>query len=291
MVNLKYVSSDGVEFSMLDFQVLKLHTANFHKVSWTPETITRQYGTKINRFTKNPQNFACLFKFKGNPAQRKTQIDNFIFQTEQDISREKPGAIWWNDQYINVYFITHDTHPEGSGMAYTVCQGEFYAPYPFWIEEQNVIIRPSEASTEGFPEDVKGYPESRGFVYGYNPKYSYPYAKTAVSLRVDSAMPANFRAVAYGPTPKVSFTISGHLYEVNYSLRAGQVMIIDSRDFMPITERCMVINENGTTINVFDDRNPNSLLFEKVPNGEIVINYSRTYGIDLTLYQERSAPI
>lgn len=291
MANIKYISSDGVEFNMLDFQVIKLHTANFHKVTWTPETITRQFGTKINRFTKPEQRFSCLFKFKGNPADRKKQIDDFIFQTEQDIAREKPGAIWWNDQYINIYFISHSTHPEGSGIAYTQLEGEFYAPYPFWIEEQTAIIRPSEESAQGFPADVKGYPADRQFKYGYNPKYSYPYAKTAVYLRVDSALPANYRAVVYGPTPKVQFSISGHLYEVNYSLRAGQIMIIDSRDYIPITERCMVVNENGTTINVFDYRNPNSLLFEKVPNGDVVLNYSRTYGIDLTLYQERSAPI
>lgn len=291
MVNLKYVSSDNVEFDLKDFKVIKLQAGNFHKVTWTPETITRQYGTKINRFTKAPQKFNCVFKLKGNPAGRKTQLDNFIFQTEQDIAREQPGAIWWNNQYINCYFITHDTHPEGSGIAYTVVEGEFYCAYPFWIEEQNVIIRPSEQSTEGFPEDVKGYPESRAFVYGYNPKYSYPYAKTAVSLRVDSALPANFKAVIYGPTPAVIFTISGHLYEVDYGLRAGQIMIIDSRDSTPASERCIVVNENGTTINVFDYRNPNSLLFQKVPNGEIVLNYSRTFGIDLTLYQERSAPI
>lgn len=65
----------------------------------------------------------------------------------------------------------------------------------------------------------------------------------------------------------------------------------NSRDSTPASERCIVVNENGTTINVFDYRNPNSLLFQKVPNGEIVLNYSRTFGIDLTLYQERSAPI
>lgn len=291
MANIRFISSKNVEFNMLDFQATKLHTANFHKVAWTPETIARQYGTKINRFTKPAQKYACTFKFKGNPADRKRQIDDFIFQTEQDIANNQPGAIWWNDQYINIFFITHDTHPEGSGIAYTVIEGEFYAPYPFWIEEQTVIIRPSDEGSQGFPEDVKGYPEERGFVYGYNPKYSYPYAKTAVYLRVDSALPSNYKAVIYGPTPMVQFTINGHLYEVDYSLRAGQIMIIDSRDSTPITERCIVVNENGTQINVFDYRNPDSLLFEKVPNGDVVLNYSRTYGIDLTLFQERSAPI
>lgn len=291
MADIKYLSSDGVEFNMLDFKVLKLYTGNFHKVGWVPETITRQFGTKINRFTKNPQKFFCVFKFKGNPADRKKQIDDFIYQTEQDISREMPGSIWWDNQYINCYLVSHDTHPEGSGIAYTIIEGEFYAPYPFWIEEKTVLIRPSEESEEGFPEDVKGYPEERDFKYGYDPKYSYPYAKNATYIKVDSALAANFRAVIYGPTPTVKFTINGHIYEVDYSLRAGQIMVIDSRDSLPIDERCIVINENGTTINVFDYRNPDSLLFEKVPNGDIVLNYSRTYGIDFTVFQERSAPI
>lgn len=291
MADIRYISSEGIEFNMLDFKILKLQTGNFHKVSWVPETITRQYGTKVNRFTKNPQKFSCIFKFKGSPADRKKQIDDFIYQTEQDISRETPGSIWWDEQYINCYFVSHDTHPEGSGIAYTVIEGEFYAPYPFWIEEKTILIRPSEESESGFPEDVKGYPEERDFKYGYNPKYSYPYAKNATYIRVDSALAANFRAVIYGPTPTVKFTINGHVYEVDYALRVGQIMVIDSRDSLPIDERCIVINENGSTINVFDYRNPDSLLFEKVPNGDIVLNYSRTYGIDFTVFQERSAPI
>lgn len=288
MANIRFVSSAGVSFNLLDFHDAKLEKANFHKVKWIPEVNEKQYGASVNRFTKDPQIFDCTFKFKGNPAQRKIQIDNFIYQTEQDVSRNRIGRIYWNDQYIDVFFIVHDTHPVGDGSAYTEIVGQYYAPFPFWIEEQSLIIRPSGQEESGFPENVKGYPNDRGQVYGY--EYAYPYAATAVMIDVDSALSSNFKAVVYGPTNQVQFFIAGHKYQVNYALRLGQYMVIDSRDTTPIEEKCYVMNENGSTINVFDYRDPSSLLFEKVPNGSIVLNYSRTYGIDLTIFQERSAP-
>ena len=288
MVNLRFVSSANVSFNLLDFQSAKLEKANFHKVKWNPEVIERQFGTKVNRFTKEPQIFDCTFKFKGDPGKRKKQIDDFIYQTEQDVSRNKVGRLEWNNQYIEVFFTVHDTHPVGNGSAWTEIVGQFYAPFPFWIEEQTVIVRPSGQSTEGFPENVKGFPNDRNQVYGY--EYAYPYAATAVMIDVDSALACNFKAVVYGPATNVQFYISGHKYQVNYSLRNGQYMVIDSRPNLPLGEKCYVMNENGSTINVFDYRDPSSLLFEKVPNGSIVLNYSRTYGIDLTIFQERSAP-
>ena len=289
-INLQYVSSSNVSFNLYAFDSAKLEKANFHKVSWTPETISKQFGTRINRFTKGPQTFDCTFKFKGDPAQRKQQIDDFIFQTEKDIADQKPGRICWNEQYIEVYFISHDTHAVDSGMNWTEIVGQFYAPFPFWIEEQTLIIRPSESSSSGLPADVKGYPTDRSFKYGYT--YSYPYAKNAVSFTADSALPSDFKAVIYGPVQtNVSFNIAGHTYQVNYTLRSGQIMIIDTRDYIPMDERCYVLNENGTTTNVFDYREPTSLLFVKIPSGEQVINYARSYGIDLTIFQERSAPI
>lgn len=289
-INLKFVSSSNVSFNLYYFDSAKLEKANFHKVSWSPETVEKQYGTTINRFTKGAQAFDCTFKFKGSPSKRKQQIDDFIFQTEKDIADLTPGRLYWNDQYIDVYFITHDTHPVDNGMNWTEIVGQFYANFPFWIEEKTLIIRPSESSTSGLPEDVKGYPLNRNKSYAYT--YSYPWAQTAIAFTADSALASDFKATIYGPVlTNVNFNISGHNYKVNYPLRSGQIMIIDTRDYIPLKERCYVINENGTKTNVFDYREPGSLLFVKIPSGNAVLNYPRSYGIDLTIYQERSAPI
>ena len=288
MANIKYVSSSNVEFNLLSFEFAKLKTANFHKVKWTPEVEQKQFGVKINRFTKSAQTFDCTFYFKGDAAQRKQQIDDFIFQTEQDCSRLKLGRIYWDEQYIDVFFNSHDTHPVDSGMNWTEIQGQFYAPFPFWIDEQTLIIRPSESSVKGYPENVKGYPLDRSLVYGY--EYAYPYASTAVVIDVDTPISSDFMAIAYGPTNQVQFFIAGHKYQVNYALRNGQYMVIDTRDTTPMNRRAYVMNENGTIVNVFDYRDPTSLLFEKIPNGSVVLDYDRTFGIDLTIFQERSAP-
>ena len=289
MINLTYVSSSNVTFNLYDFDSAKLASANFHNVSWIPEVIQKQYGTVVNKFTKGPQIFDCTFKFKGSYAHRKTLIDSFIYQTEKDIAELTPGKIWWNDQYINVYFNSHNTHPVDIGSEYTEIVGQFYAPFPFWIEEKTLIIRPSAQSENALSEDVKGYPEARSFVYGY--EYSYPYAKTSINFVADSALASDFRAIIYGPVlTQVKFNIAGHNYEVDYPLRNGQIMIIDTRDYIPLNEKCFVLNENGTKTNVFDYRAPGSLLFTKIPGGNVVMNYSRAYGIDLTLFQERSAP-
>jgi hypothetical protein len=288
MANIRFVSSANVSFDLHSFEYAKLQKANFHKVNWIPEVEKKQFGVKVNRFTKDAQIFDCTFRFKGDAAKRKKQIDDFIFQTEQDCSRLQLGRIYWNTQYIDVYFNSHDTHPVDSGMNWTEIQGQFYAPFPFWIDEQTLIIRPSGQSEEGFPENVKGYPEDRNFVYGYD--YAYPYASTAVVIDVDTPISSDFKVIAYGPTDKVQFFIAGHKYQVNYELRNGQYMVIDSRDTTPMNRRAYVRNENGTITNVFDYRDPTSLLFEKIPNGSVVLNYPRTYGIDLTIFQERSAP-
>ena len=289
MVNLIYVSHNDVSFDLHDFASAKLEKANFHKVSWVPETIQKQYGTVVNRFTKNAQTFDCTFKFKNDPDQRKTQIDDLIFQTESDIANNSPGRIYWNNQYIDVFLCVHDCHPVDSGMTWTEVVGQFYAPFPFWIEEKNYQIDPDEDFPGYFAPDVKGYPSDRNISYAYT--YSYPLSGNSGTFTVDSPLESDFRAVIYGPVnSQVRIIIDGSNYQVNYPLRMGQKMVVDSRDILPISKKCYVINEDASTTNVFDYRDPNSLIFKKIPPGTVNVTFAEPYKVDFTLFQERSAP-
>ena len=291
MVNLRYVSSNGISFDLHDFKSAKLKIADFHNVKWEPETVNKQYGTTINRFTKPAQTFDCTFRFKGDAAQRKAQIDAFVFETENDIAKIIPGRIYWNDQYIQVYFITHDCYPVDSGMTWTEFKGRYYAPFPFWIEEVQHHIDPSNPlyPEEGLPRDVKGYPKDRGWCYAYT--YSYPLGVNSGVYYVDSPIGADFRAIIYGPITDFKMLAGGNNYEIDYPLRRGEQLIVDSRDTLPLDKKCYVLQENGTEINVFDYRDPSSSLFKRLPGGEIVIVCNKPYVMDLTLFFERSAPI
>ena len=108
MVNLKYISSNGIEFDLHDFNSAKLFTAAFHDVEWIPETVSRQYGVTVNRFTKEPRVFDCTFRFKGDVAQRKAQIDSFIFETYgwgHGVGMSQHGAGIYADQGKDFEFI------------------------------------------------------------------------------------------------------------------------------------------------------------------------------------------
>lgn len=289
MVDLKYVSSNGIEFDLHDFDSAKLFKADFHNVAWKPEVVKKQYGTTVTRFTKDPQKYPCTFRFKGDPAKRKTQIDTFIFQCENDVAKQQPGRIVWNRQYIQGYFNQHDCYPIESGMTWTELEAEFYAPFPFWVEEQFYSIKKGEYPS-WVPKDVKGYPSDRNIRYAYT--YSYPYGQGAMEYYIDSPFGADFRTIIYGPAPSgVQFIVNDNLYRVNYPLRTGQKLIVDTRDTTPIDLKCIVVNPDDTIINAFDYRDPESVLFERMPGGSGSFYGYGEYDVDMTMYIERSAPI
>ena len=291
MANLKYISSNGIEFDLHDFTKAKLYKADFHDVSWEPETISRQYGTIVNRFKKKPQEFSCTFRFKGDPSARKAQIDTFIFEIENDIAKMIPGRLYWDNQYIEVYFDSHNCYPVDSGMSWTELKGEYYAPFPFWIEEKIYHVDPSlpDYPEEGLPEDVKGYPKKRGFVYGYT--YSYPYGINANTYFVDSPIGADFKIEIYGAISYFKMEVAGNNYQINHNLLYGEKLIIDSRDTLPLDKKCYIIRQNNDEENVFDYRDPTSSIFKRLPGGDVVINCNQPYKFDITLFCERSAPI
>ena len=293
MVDLKFVSSSGKEFDLKSFDSVKLQKGNFHKVTWTPEVTAKQWGTTINRFKKSAQEFECTFKFIGDPDKRKQQIDDFSYECEYDLSNMTPGRLYWNgtyEQYIEGYFNTSDTHPVDSGMTYTEMVSTFYAPFPFWIFESFLQIDPN--NYEDLPQrpDVKGYPLDRDISYPYT--YSYPMTGNAGSIEIVSPFGVDYHVEIYGPISDFFETIiNDHVYKVNYPLRTGQKLIIDSRDTVPISKKCYVLNENGTETNVFDYRDPQSSLFERITGREAIIYFDKPYKLDLTLFGERSAPV
>ena len=283
MAKVQYVSSRGKVFNLLSFDYAKLATANFHSYSWGRSVIKRKYGEIINEFTKDAQYFSCEFKFRGTPSRRAELIEAFHFETEYDITHKKPGKLIWNNDYIYCYFVESSTYPEEDGSQYTVNQGVFYAPYPFWIEEKKVEIYPTDEGAT--------LPNAKGYVPDEN-RYGYPYsycgAPTSVFIDVDSYADCDFKMLAYGPASAIQWTIDNHVYKVDYPIRENQYMIIDSRQNTEPDRQCYVVNESGIITNVFNYRVGE--VFKKIPSGNIILNYPRTYGLELTIFIERSEP-
>ncbi len=67
-------------------------------------------------------------------------------------------------------------------------------------------------------------------------------------------------------------------------------MVIDSRQNLDPDKRCYIVHANGKMENVYNDRDSEYSIFQKIPPGTVYIYYSRAYGIDLTVYVERGEP-
>lgn len=198
----------------------------------------------------------------------------------RDILLEKPGALYVNGSYMNCYVFASKPREIFEDWGFQTTELKIVTDRPVWTEEQQISIQPITESEE--PADNNTYPYTYPYTYGSPSK--------TTSINIDHYAASDFRMIVYGPTANVSVTINGHIYHVEYPLESGEYMVIDSRSFLPPDERIYVVRQNGERVNVFNYRDPVYSIFEKIPAGDITIDYSRKYGIDLIIFKERSEP-
>lgn len=278
---IRYVASSGNEYN-LKADGIKIKEANFHTYGWSFDSTEQTFGVIINKLRRGAASYAATLYFHGSYDRRRTLIEALHVDFERDILNLTPGRLYWAGDYIECYIVSSSTHPDDYNVA-TLNEVEIFAPYPFWIEEANFSIYPT---TEAVVRDTDlGYEDG-----GYQYPYSYAKSTTAKTIVNDHYAPCNFRLTAYGPATSLRVSIAGHLYRVDYPIPAGGYMVIDSRASQPADRRAYVVDSTGRAINVFDWRDPSQSLFAKFPAGDLVVDYSREYGIDLTIYKERSEP-
>lgn len=284
-----YESSNGEKFNLLDFEGVRIKDACFHDFNWDPQYIERNFGGIITEFKRQPKQYSIVFNFRGSLKDRKEKIEKFHFCTEWDITHMQPGKIVWGDDYALGFFTAHKTEPVDTGNEYTQNTATFTNFYPAWIEEKVITIHPNE-QIPGELDINKGFPAERTIPLSYPYEYSYSMGENATYIQIDHYSTNNFKLIVYGPAQDVEVTIAGHLYKVNYPLLSNQYMVIDSRPTTDPGDRCYLVKADGEVINTFDYRDPRSDIFTPIPPGNFVINYPREYGIELTIFIERSEP-
>ena len=279
-VMIRYVGSSGNSYD-LKADSLRLKEADFHAYSWTMDTTTRQYGVKLSRFKRDAITYTATLQFRGSYSTRRDAIEAIYEDFETDILNQSPGRLYWGSCYIECYAISNDTYPDDKNQ-YTEREVSFYCPYPFWIEETEIEIGTLSESTT--TDTDKGYDD------GYAYSYSYAASQTIKHITLSHYGLATYKLVASGPASYVSVSIDGTLRTVNYSIAQGETLTIDTRPNLESDKRIYVTASDGTTTNVFDYRDPDSGIFDKIQPGILSIDYSRAYPITLTLYAERSEP-
>lgn len=204
-------------------------------------------------------------------------VNNFFDVTEADVAAGVRGKLYVGEYYLlcNIYSSDKAFWKEtNKGMENAV---KLLVPYPYWCREVKKAFLLNNADTSNDSEYLN---------YPFSYPYRYSVSRNLKVIENDHYAPCDFILCIYGPCTNPAIRINGHLYEVLSILYNGEYMLIDSRE-----NTVFRYMSDGTKVNLFNWRNKESNLFQKIPEGRCsVIWQSEAFGFDLLLLQERGEP-
>lgn len=268
----KYVNHKGEEFDFAAWDT-RLKETDWHKNSWTPNTVEQLIGTKIKGFKKEPLQLELTISFRGGVTARKESLNSFFEMAECDVVFQQPGKLYVGDYYIACYVISGTTTPT-AGFT-TERKSGIYAAYPFWLNDLTMTFKPL-----GLPGEVAGLD------FPFDFPFDFAGATTGVKTwNINHYAPCNFMMTVYGPVDNPRITINNHVYEVAATLADGEYMQIDSR-----YKTVYKTMNNGVQVNLFNARGKEQSVFEQLQPGANYVNWSGEFGFDITAFLERGEP-
>lgn len=269
---IKYIASSGNVYDLTTKDILH-RTANYYDWSWKADGAKRQYGQRVSRFSRDPATYEADLIFHGNPTELRRTIQALHNDFENDMRRMTPGRLVWGDYYIDA-FINGSAVENISYWSWISNKIQILAPYPFWIKEEKVVLSTTPESTSGFLD------------YPYD--FMYDFTAPAIGEKVvpsDSPFTSEFKMVIYGLAVNPRIVINGYAYILYTTIPAGSYVIVDSKQ-----RTIMMYGSNGQKTNIFDFRNKSDSIFEKIPAGNLSIVWDASFGVDMTIFREKSEP-
>lgn len=277
MKDIYYVNSAGTKLDLLSPPYL-LQTGDLFDYEWDYDsTSTSLNGGEITEFYRSIQEKSLTLSVVNyGKEDYYAAIDRFYETVEYDVLRNTAGRLYFGDSYLRCFLIASSKSEWESDSSLLDNDVTLVAPVPVWTTEQRLSLYP-QSSEAGEP--------SKGLDYPYDYEYEYAGQYNLQYLQNNDFIESNFSMIFYGPCINPYVRIGGHLYEVQTTLYDGEYLIIDSR-FRTVTKHKVY----GDTENLFADWNRDNYIFQKIPAGINPVTWPGNFGIDLTLYHERSEP-
>lgn len=191
-----------------------------------------------------------------------------------DVVARTPGRLYINDWYISCYFYGRETNRWQNDNIIS-CGYKILTDHPSWIQEETRQFLPSSQSES-----------SGGLDFPFDFPFDFSESESGYEQwNVEHYAPSHFKMIIYGPCVNPMVTINGYPRQVFVTLEESEYLVIDSRD-----STVMKYLANGTSENAYNSRQFQPSIFEKIPGGLLNIDWQGTFGMDITLYIERSEP-
>ena len=237
-------------------------------------------NNKITRIYKDITTLSTNVTIDSKSEEDFYQSANAFFEIiDVDNIANKRGKLYIGEYYVECNVISSNKtfwKETFRGMENAV---KILVPYPYWCSESTKTFLKGNIKDKGEETDPYLY-----YPFGY--PYQYSATQDERFIRNDHYAACDFKMVIFGPCTNPAIMINGHLHEVRASIHDGERLEIDSRNHT--VHRHM---NDGRIENLFNLRNKESNLFEKIPNGRCNVLWNiEAFGFDLTLYKERSEP-
>lgn len=205
------------------------------------------------------------------------EADRLVRLMDADISAKKPGTFetkgWEQRGYIG------PLNPTELAPNILKAQVEFILLDGVWRKARLMHLFPSSGDATG----------SKRYTYRYPYRYASEYGVRTIT--VESLTPVAFKMCIFGYVRNPVIRIGGNVYRFGVTVPEGGYLLVDSRDCSAI-----VTDRYGNQEDVYSDcergtgEGCGTYAWERIPAGSSFASWNDTFGFDLTLFEEISAP-
>ena len=247
-------------------------TNELHDYEWSVTKKNNKITAMSYQITnkKLPIVIICETEAKGVAAKNR-----LLEVTEKDVLALKHGQIIIGDYYFRCFVTKSQKKDYLTTKRYMTVTLTLTSDFPYWVKETTHTFRK-------LGEDQSG---GKNLDFAHDYPFDFSSGMGNEKLNNTGFVGTNFRLTLYGPCLDPGVYINGHLYQVFCELYQGDYLTIDS-----ITKKITKIANDGTVSNLFNLRNRDSYIFEKIPPGQNTVIWDGDFGVDVTLLEERSEP-
>lgn len=271
MIPVTYISSAGNTYQLHSKAGVVHKRLPYRAWTWKPRGTELEHGVRVAGFSRSAAQYKAELLLYGTKEEQEELIDSLHDDFEGDMRRKKTGRIIVEGQYLDCYVIGVDArHNKGV----TTDSIQIYAPYPYWMQEQKIVLDASSIPAGGFLD----------FPYDFAYDFTAPVMGRKI-VKSDFPFDSEFQMVIYGLAVNPRIVINGYPYTLYATIPQGAYVIVNSKQ-----KSIMMYNVNGTRTDLFNFRNKTESIFQKIPAGDLDIAWDSSYGVDITVFRERSEP-
>ena len=244
-------------------------TNELHDYEWAVTKKGNRIAALDREITKRklPVVIICKTEAEGIAARNK-----LMEVVEKDVLAMQHGQIILGDYYFRCFVTKSQKKNYLISKRYMEITLTLTSDFPYWVKETSYSFRNTDVGSEGQNLDM-------------NHDLPYDFYASSEQMNNTGFVATNFRMIIFGACSKPSVYVNGHLYQVNCDVGVNEYLTIDS-----VSKKIFLTANDGTTTNVFNLRNKESYIFEKIQPGTNHVIIEGVFGVDIILMEERSEP-